>query len=104
MSTVPETNSEPLRVPLSDLLGAWQPIETAPRDGTWFIAARFIEGDEPEYEIGAYDPLRHGRFEPLEDGSPYYLWIEEVVYEWSGFNNMPRMTHWTPIPAPPQRS
>jgi hypothetical protein len=30
-------DATPGNVPLSDLLGAWQPIETAPHDGTYVI-------------------------------------------------------------------
>jgi hypothetical protein len=27
----------------------WQPIDTAPRDGSWFITARFAGDEAPEY-------------------------------------------------------
>lgn len=80
----------------------WQPIDTAPRDGTWFLiccagAGRF-EGYE-SYEIGRYDPLFMARYTEVEDG----LFKKEMArgYEWSGFNNFHRATHWRFLPAPP---
>jgi hypothetical protein len=76
----------------------WQSIETAPKDGTWFLAARKGEGFE-EYEIGAYDPLLFDRYEEVEGG--LYRKLQERGYEWRGFNNMHRMTHWMPLPPPP---
>jgi hypothetical protein len=77
----------------------WQPISTAPRDGTWFIAACFGYGDA-DYEVGCYDPLQFPKYEEVGSG----LYRREMVeaYQWRGFNNMHRMTHWLPIPAPPK--
>ena len=78
----------------------WQPIETAPRDGRWFVTACFAEGREPFYEVGAYDPLTRYDYE-LTDGGLYRR-VESIAYDWTGFNNFEHMTHWMPLPEPPQ--
>lgn len=79
----------------------WSSIESAPRDGTWFLACRADEGFE-SYEIGCYDPLKFPRYEPVEGG--LYRRVDEEGYEWRGFNNMHRMTHWRALPPPPARA
>lgn len=55
-------------------MSEWQPIETAPKDGTWFLA---YEADVPMY-TAHWD----------EDG-----WYD---LEWKC-----RPTHWMPLPEPP---
>jgi hypothetical protein len=79
-------------------MSEWQPIETAPKDGTWFLAARRGEGPD-QYEIGAYDPLMFAEYVEVEAG----LFRKEMrpSYDWRGFNNFRRMTHWMPLPTPP---
>lgn len=52
----------------------WQPIESAPKDGTRFIAAKFNE-TRGEWQCDDVD----GRF----------------------VNKVPRYTHWQPLPPPP---
>ena len=96
---VPEEHNESCPV-VSARTTEWQPIETAPRDGTWFLICRANEGWE-SYEIGAYDPLFHDRFTEVGAGG---LYKKEVVitYEWRGFNNFDRATHWMPLPEPPK--
>lgn len=82
----------------------WHPISTAPRDGTWFVTARFplIPDQRPEYEIGAYDPLMFDRF--VEAGNGLYRKEQESGYDWVGFNNFLRATHWMGLPPPPERT
>lgn len=80
----------------------WQPIETAPRDGTWFLICRASEGEE-SYEVGRYRPLTHDTFVLVDhdrDGALYRR-DTETLYDWDGFNNFHRATHWTPAPPPP---
>lgn len=77
----------------------WQPIETAPKDGTWFLICRADDGYE-SYEVGRYNPLKHPRYE--DAGNGLYRKIDEVIYDWSGFNNFHRATHWMPLPSPPE--
>ncbi len=81
----------------------WQDIATAPRDGTWFVACR--AGEPDSYEIGCYSLLKYPRYIEIEGG--LYRKEDETIYEWRGFNNMRRMTHWlsidpVPLPAPPK--
>ena len=65
---------------------SWQPIETAPKDGTWFLAwngeAMFVAG------IG-----REGQFR-LPVGT-----VETEL----GEDEPPPPTHWMPLPAPPEQ-
>jgi hypothetical protein len=105
MSTTNEPDSEPLRVPLSDGLGAWQPIETAPRDGTTVLLAapgRVTAGEwhaeqwptasEHHSTTGEY----LGQYETGEC-------IPAAWYSWDGgFTDEDPPTHWQPMPAPPQ--
>lgn len=80
----------------------WQPIETAPRDGTWFLTCNVkanANGFGPEYEIGCYRPLLTDRFDEVEGG--LYRKRQEQIYDWEGFNNFGRATHWQPLPSPP---
>ena len=76
----------------------WQPIETAPRDGSWFVIYR--AGEEDSYEVGQYDPSIHERY---VEASIKGLYRKEqyTSYEWRGFNNFHRATHWMPLRPPP---
>ncbi len=79
-------------------MSAWQPIETAPKDGTWFLICRASEGFD-SYEVGRYDPLMHDHYEPV--GGGLYRKVQDQIYDWRGFSNFPRATHWMPLPSPP---
>lgn len=76
----------------------WQPIETAPKDGTWFMICRAGEGFE-SYEVGRYDPYHFPEYVEVSGG--LYRKEERQLLEWRGFNNMHRATHWKPLDAPP---
>lgn len=69
--------------------GRWQPIETAPKDGTQFQAWIEKYGWEP-----------HARFNP--DSEAFELW-GRVDYDKDGWDVYPHMvpTHWMPLPTPP---
>jgi hypothetical protein len=71
----------------------WQPIETAPRDGTWFVI--FVDD---EYEVGRYNPNLYDRYVEVSDG--LYRREKETGYEWDGFDNFARATHWLPLSPP----
>lgn len=70
---------------------AWQPIETAPRDGTFFIAANATEAivcnwpkqEEVDYAIGN--------------------WRKGIIDEWNGaiIKTASKLTHWQPLPTLP---
>lgn len=74
---------------------AWQPIETAPKDGTWFVI--WTHG---EPEVGRYNPVKSAKYEPV-DGTDFYKKSEFCVYDWDGFNNFGNASHWMPLPTPP---
>jgi hypothetical protein len=75
----------------------WMPIETAPRDGTWFATCR--AGEPDSYEVGRFDPLMWPQYVEAENG--LYRKVEHQVYDWMGFNNFHRATHWMPLPGVP---
>jgi hypothetical protein len=77
----------------------WQPIESAPRDGTWFMICRADEGHD-SYEVGRYDPLMFERYVEAHDG--LYRKEPYQAHDWRGFNNFHRATHWMPLPEPPK--
>ncbi len=85
-------------------MSEWQKIETAPKDGTWFVTCR--AGEPDSYEVGRYEPWLWDRFVPVGDG--LYRVEKEKLYDWRGFNNFPRATHWMTLlaqpPAPEDRN
>jgi len=67
--------------------GAWQPIETAPKDGTVILAwIPAHEGDKPEVAPVRWQSHVTGRW--VHDASDWTL-------------EAPMPTHWQPLPAPP---
>lgn len=79
-------------------MSGWQPIETCPKDGTWFLICRAAEGFD-SYEIGCYEPMLMDDYEPVN--GDLYKKVRKSVFDWRGFNNMHRATHWMPLPEPP---
>jgi hypothetical protein len=78
------------------MMGEWQPIETAPKDGTKLLMSVFFPGDticEPftEVTIGYWD---HGN--ALDD--PESIWHREPDWDVPTIGDP---THWMPLPAPP---
>ncbi len=82
-------------------MSAWQPIETAPKDGTWFLICR--NGDPSTLEVGCFNQLMWDTYVEIEDGL-YRKELSEPIDNWRGFDNFPRATHWMPIPALPAES
>ena len=83
---------------------AWQPIETAPKDGTEILSVRCSELGhliycvvrwEAEFELADWDDdaLYRGAWTGDRVGSFNYEEYEEE-----------RPTHWMPLPAPPVQS
>jgi hypothetical protein len=76
----------------------WQPIETAPKDGTWVL----LTGGVIDYgwEYGEEKPrCVVGQFKPGGDGSngPWqFAWYDGGYY--GAYENP---THWMPLPASP---
>jgi hypothetical protein len=79
------------------MLTEWQPIETAPKDGTWILLC----GGEIRYE---WDGLSQpnavvGQFAPKGEVMAG-RW--QFAYYDSGFHGQyENPTHWMPLPAPP---
>jgi hypothetical protein len=78
----------------------WQPIETAPRDGSWFMICNAADGFD-SYEVGKFDPMPWPEYIRADTEAELYYKELRTVHEWRGFNNMHRATHWMPLPAPP---
>lgn len=75
----------------ADGLGAWQPIETAPRDGTEVLVCRRYEDGHAEYAVAyCYED---------DDG-----WRDIGDIGWAGMQGGPdnQPTHWMPLPTPPE--
>lgn len=75
----------------------WQPIETAPKDGTEVLLFEIVDvwGDDAEYPkpyiySGKYD---HNRSEK-------YYGTKWMCLEYDAFNRHP--THWMPLPPIPK--
>lgn len=76
----------------------WRGIETAPKDGSWFMIVREQEGLE-SCEIGRWEPHFWPRYVEVEGG--LFRKEQEQLSEWSRFNNFHRATHWRPLPRGP---
>lgn len=62
----------------------WQPIETAPKDGTDIVV---VDADTAFAQVASYEPAP----------DPAWVWVvtDGVTYHESTF------THWMPLPEPP---
>ena len=73
---------QPGEAPVSDAPAtAWQPIETAPRDETLFLATGLDGGSGPGRHVAIV----------FCDGAGFFDDFDEYTY----------LTHWMPLPAPP---
>lgn len=90
----------------------WQPIETAPRDGSWVWLYR------PPSSLGTWDRIVLARWVGAFAGYTVNAWCwadsafdhtrpeEEFlarVAEESVFEDQTNFTHWMPLPAPPEQ-
>lgn len=79
----------------------WKLIATnpVPRDGTWFAICR--AGEDDSIEAGCFDQLTGTRYVAVGDG--LYRKTEEPIFDWKGFDNFHRATHWCSLqPVPPE--
>jgi len=66
----------------------WQPIDTAPKDGTFWIYGRQCKNCEPEMVIGWYNKL----------------WKKFCYADGYGSSEiMKEPTYWMPLPKPPKQ-
>jgi len=78
----------------------WQPIETAPKDGTWvLLSGGAVEYDwdgktKPAMVVGQYTHWRDGV--TAEEG-----WWQFAWYDGGFYGEYEAPTHWQPLPAPP---
>ena len=72
----------------------WQPIETAPRDGTRILA--FLPGTNPEDDFHAPEDVMIVSWdEHCEHGFGWLIDQEENLAAWCN------PTHWMPLPSAP---
>ena len=85
----------------------WQPIETAPKDGTQILACAQLsehltaaiissQGHLPDLSIVRWDN-REQDFIAMADG---YMSIQSQGDMWTTYHE-PYVTHWMPLPTPP---
>ena len=78
-------------------MSEWQPIETAPKNGSTFIGwSKYW--DEP---LTVAWSSRLGRFVSRWDGVEV---IEAAGDSWADYKNPNPLSHWMPLPAPPQET
>ena len=76
----------------------WQPIETAPKDGTDILICRV---GETEIEITQWCSYKNSHFVELSNGD-FRKVNDEPTEFWNG--NGHRATHWHPLPSPPEET
>lgn len=69
----------------------WQPIETAPKDGSFVLLCR--RGGDYEYATQVYV----GAYVPFDDDPGDSVWLADGLYHSDGV-----FTHWMPLPEPPR--
>ena len=89
----------PLRITrLRAVISEWQPIESAPKDGTEIILSWWTLE-----QISRKRMVTAGRFDKDNgDGEPHFeAWTSCF---WDGWDTIPTPTHWQPLPAPPSET
>lgn len=82
----------------------WQPIKTAPKDGSHFLAFEVIGPMNEEDEDGFV--IARGKYQMLQVVA-YYIDIFQtfVPYPWNGgLSSNSQFTHWMPLPDAPKES
>jgi hypothetical protein len=83
-------------------MSAWQPIETAPQDGSEILILTSVGATQARFAPGEWRNHVEGR----EYYGPVWVCCDdqwEIEIEDSGKDGMHHgiATHWTPLPAPP---
>ena len=80
----------------------WQPIETAPKDGSMVLLLEFTNLDDynTQVSVGLWTDLHAGHV--VNDEMVWADWAAGLNEddEWSALNP----THWMPLPEPPRHS
>jgi hypothetical protein len=79
----------------------WQDIETAPKDGTWFLA--YGERDEGD-DLPPIGPCRWraNSFDRWEQVSPTRKeLVTHFESDWDWDSGLYNLSHWMPLPEPP---
>lgn len=85
-------------------MSAWQPIETAPKDGTLILVCRVGEdiGCGP-VEVTSWYKIEDWQWEKVPGDDPdLYRKVHKGTYHEGWNNNGHRATHWMPLPEPPE--
>ena len=95
-----DNESTPAVLGLGEGLGAWQPIETAPRDGTWVL----LSGGECDYDEESDAKTRPvvGQWSNYCNGKTVDWHWQFAWYDGGYYGEYEKPTHWMPLPAPPQ--
>jgi hypothetical protein len=77
-------------------MSEWQPIETAPKDGTYIL---LYESDQSRpVKMGCWLDSEHKRNGQVIHSAQ--RWSYGIIWVFGGDN--PNPTHWMPIPEPPK--
>lgn len=74
----------------------WQPIETAPRDGT--EVDLWVVHTEPQIDGKTWSPLRQADCSWSENEGGLWVQFQDIPVEDYGWV----ATHWMPLPSPPE--
>lgn len=88
-------------------MSEWQPIETAPKDGSHvllFTKYGIVECFYVPEEVSAeyFDEYGPETFSPFWSGFNDAVEIEIRTNSWAGQENHGPATHWMPLPEPPK--
>jgi hypothetical protein len=100
-------------------MSEWQPIESAPRDGTPFLSVnhdgeiwvtKYIDRDRIAYrmnfrrEMRKFDHVKHNGEVLLREDLEYAKANESWTSEWTFWSRLYdfKPTAWTPLPPPPE--
>jgi hypothetical protein len=82
-------------------MSEWQPIETAPKDGTKIVAWGFLANRAPEMGvIRSETPVAHVMMWRSYTGLDAGDWVSTSI----GIALAQHPTHWMPLPAPPEEA
>lgn len=84
-------------------MSEWQPIETAPKDGTWIIGYRKPRRDEERPPVAAIFFYLDTETEIVPLGDDIFRRVKSQVGKWFQENwDEFRPTHWVALPTPPE--